>query len=80
MTWHPGAVKHEPAGTTQGVVGILVVCDDCRGRDEWFSEAAAKRGGVEGIQRLLYRRGWTLDQLTQRDRCPRCSAAKVGAA
>lgn len=76
MTWFQGAVATEPAGQESARrQGVAVVCDVCRLGTEFFSQAAAQRAGVEGIHRLLLRRGWEFDLTDGRDACPTCTLA-----
>ena len=73
MTWHPGAVMTEPAGQQSTAKrGYAITCDGGCASTEFASDAAFERGGVEGVQKLLARRGWTEDGL--RDYCPAHSA------
>lgn len=79
MTWHTGAVATEAGQPSTARTGLLVICDDCRTRDEFISTAAVERAGsTEAVQRLLARRGWGWDH-DGRDHCQTCLACTCGA-
>ena len=78
MTWFEGGTMTEPAGhESSKKAGIVVLCDVCRLSDEFFSDAVKNKAGVVGIQRLLYRRGWTANLTTGEDACPNCTLAET---
>ena len=69
MTWHPGAVMTEPAGqASTAKQGVAITCDSACVATEFASNAVVERGGVEGVQKLLARKGWIEDD--GRDYCP----------
>lgn len=73
MTWAEG-VATEPAGhDSSRKEGVVVLCDVCRLGTEFVSRGAYQRAGVEGVHRLLMRRGWTADLATGEDACPSCT-------